>query len=411
MAFRHFFWAAAALVVLAAGYGAYAPDVVEKTAPAAGPLAQRLHALLPASFKREGSQPATAQAAPAASAQSRGPQPILVSVAPVKRADFPIVVEGLGQVQAYNTVTVRARVDGQIMKVAYTEGQDVKAGDLLVEIDPRPFQAALDQAKAKKTQDEANLANAKLDLGRYSTLAKQSYATQQQLDTQSALVDQLIAQIAADTAAVAAAQVQLDYTTIRAPISGRAGLRLVDEGNLVAASQQTSLVSIAQIEPIAVIFTVPEEDVGQINAVLAKGEPKVVVKDTSGKELATGKLTLTDNQIDASTGTIRLKAEFPNADHALWPGLAVSADLTIGDDKDVLTVPAIAIQHGQKGLFAYVVDDQNRAALRNVTVSRQNIDTMVVAKGLKDSDRVITTGLFLLQPGSPVTLDAAGSGS
>ncbi len=410
MAFRHYFWTAAALAAAAAGYGAYAPDAVEKIAPAAGPLAYRLHAFLPASLNRDAARSAAASGNPGAGAP-RGPQPILVSVAPVKRADFPIVIEGLGQVQAYNTVTVRARVDGQIMKVGYTEGQDVKAGDLLIEIDPRPFQAALDQAKAKKEQDEANLANAKLDLTRYSTLAKQSYATQQQLDTQSALVNQLIAQIAADAAAVDAAAVQLDYTTIRAPISGRTGLRLVDEGNLVAANQLTALVSIAQIEPIAVIFTAPEADVGQINAVLAKGEPKVAVKNSEGKLLATGKLTLTDNQIDAATGTIRLKAEFANEDHALWPGLAVTADVTVGVDKDALTVPAVAIQHGQKGLFAYVVDDQNRAALRNVTVSRQNIDTMVVTEGLKEGDRVITTGLFLLQPGTPVAVDVAGSGS
>ena len=189
------------------------------------------------------------------------PAAALVSVAAAKRADYPVFLDGLGQVQAENTVTVRTRVDGQIAKIAFNEGQMVKAGDLLAQIDPRPFQAALDQAKAKQTQDQATLANAKLDLQRYATLAKQSFATQQQLDTQNALVNQLIAQIAADAAAIDAAQVQLDYTTIRAPISGRVGFRLVDEGNIVNAAQQTGIVAIAQFQPIAVIFTAPEDDV------------------------------------------------------------------------------------------------------------------------------------------------------
>ena len=237
MAFRQAFWAAAAVVAAGAAYSAYAPETAEKWAPALGVYARRAHDMLPSSAPRPADPPPPAQA--------QGPAPILVSVAPVRRADFPVVLESLGQVQAYNTVTVRARVDGQIVKIAFKEGQNVNEGDLLAEIDPRPFQAALDQAKAKKTQDAANLVNARLDLQRYSTLAKQSYATQQQLDTQDALVNQLIAQIAADVAAIDAAQVQLDYTEIRAPINGRAGFRLVDEGNMVAASQQTGIVVIA----------------------------------------------------------------------------------------------------------------------------------------------------------------------
>src|SRR5208282_4207643 len=209
--------------------------------PSAEPAARRAHEALFA---------AKPEPAPAASPAANASKPAVVSVAAATRADYPVFIDGLGQVQAENTVTVRTRVDGQIVKIAFAEGQMVKAGDLLAQIDPRPFRAALDQAKAKQAQDQATLANARLDLQRYSTLAKQSYATQQQLDTQDALVNQLIAQIAADVAAVDAAQVQLDYTKIRAPISGRAGFRLIDEGNMVAASQQTGVVVIAQIQPI-----------------------------------------------------------------------------------------------------------------------------------------------------------------
>ncbi len=246
MALRGAFWAAAIVVVAAVGYGAYAPETVDRLAPSAGPSAHRLHDLAFGAPKTD------AQPSPSAAAQpARGPQAIQVSVATVKRVDFPVTIAGLGQIQAYNNVTIRARVDGQIMKIGFREGDDVKAGDLIAEIDPRPFQAALDQATAKKGQDEANVANAKLDQQRYSTLAKQNFASQQQLDTQNALVAQLTAQIAADEAAVDAAKVQLEYTTIRSPISGRVGLRMIDEGNLVSGPQQTAIVTIAQLQPIA----------------------------------------------------------------------------------------------------------------------------------------------------------------
>ena len=402
MGFRHAFWAAVVVVAAGAAYGVYAPETTEKWAPALGPYAHRAHEMLPNSATKPLDPPAPA---------AQGPAPILVSVAPVKRADYPVVLESLGQVQAFNTVTVRARVDGQIVKIAFNEGQNVNEGDLLAEIDPRPFQAALDQAKAKKNQDQANLVNARLDLQRYSTLAKQSYATQQQLDTQDALVNQLIAQIAADAAAIDAAQVQIDYTKIHAPISGRAGFRLVDEGNMVMASQQTGIVVIAQVQPIAVIFTAPEDDVGRINSLLGSGEPKVSVKNTDGLTLATGKLTITDNQVDTTTGTLRLKAEFENKDNALWPGLAVTTGLTVGVDKDALMVPTASVQHGQKGLYVYVVDDQNRAAMRPITVSHEDTVNSVVTKGVKEGDRVITVGQFLLQPGTPVAIDAAATGS
>ena len=322
MKFGGFVWIAILACGAAAAYGVYAPETADRWVPAAGGLAHGLHDKIwtpPA-------QTASAQGQ-SQQAQATGPAPIVVTVTPVKRADFPVVLQSIGQVQAYNTVLVRARVDGQIMKIGFNEGQMVKQGDLLAQIDARPFQAALEQAVAKKSQDEANLANAKLDLTRFATLAKQDFATKQQLDTQNAMVLQLTASIAADTAAIDAARTQLDYTTIRAPISGRAGFRLIDEGNLVNAGQQTGIVSIAQLQPISVIFAEPQEHVSRINEELASGSPKVTVMDAEGHKLATGRLSISDNQVDLATGTIRLKAEFDNKDNALWPGLAVTTGL------------------------------------------------------------------------------------
>lgn len=391
------------LVLIAAAVvavGVVAPDLADRWLPAAAPLAHKGHDL---AFGPP--QMAAAKPAPAAPAAQ------IVGVTPVKRVDFPIVLEGLGQVQAFNTVTVKARVDGQITRIAFREGQDVKAGDLLAEIDPRPFRATLDQAKAKKTQDEANLANARLDLERYTTLAKQSFASQQQLDTQSSLVNQLTAAVAADAATIDAAQVQLDYTTIRAPLTGRIGFRLVDEGNLVSASQQTAIVTIAQLQPIAVVFTAPEDDVGRINKALGAGAPPVFVASSDGPTLASGKLSVTDNQVDLTTGTIRLKAEFANTDNALWPGLAVTTALTVGVLKDALTVPAASVQHGQNGLYVFIVDSDSKAALRPVKVSQQNVTTAVISDGLKEGDRVVTAGQFQLQNGLPVKIDASANGS
>jgi len=345
-------------------------------------------------------------------APKEGPRPS-VSVARAGRADYPLYLFGLGQVQAYNTVTVRTRVDGQVVKIGFAEGQMVKAGDLIAQIDPRPYQAALDQSKAKQAQDEANLANARLDLQRYATLAKQSFATQQQLDTQNALVSQLIAQIAADAAAIDAAAVQLDYTTIRAPISGRTGFRLVDEGNIVAASQQTGIVTIAQLQPIAVIFTAPQDDVVRINAALAGGAPPVQALNSGDNvALADGHLIVTDNQVDAAAGSIRLKAEFENKDSVLWPGLAVSTRLQIGVLKNVVVVPEAALQRGPDGFFVFVVDDHDRAELRPVKVRQQDQDRVVIDKGVSDGERVITAGQYVVQNGASVVVGApSGSGS
>ncbi len=395
---------AGVLLVLAAlaavGYGVVAPESVTRLSPALGALAERGHAALWGA-----TPPTAADASKTKPSAPSGVAPIVVSVTLAKRADFPIVLESLGQVQPYNTVLVRARVDGEIIKIAFNEGQTVRAGDLLAQIDARPFQAALDQATAKKAQDEATLANARLDLTRYATLAKQNFATQQQLDTQNALVNQLTATLAADAAAIDAARVQLNYTAIRAPISGRAGFRLIDEGNLVNAGQQTGIVSIAQLQPITVVFSEPQEYVDRINQELRDGAPDVTVLTADGKPIATGKLTISDNQVDPATGTIRLKAEFENKDNALWPGLAVTTRLQLGVMKDVVVVPADAVQRGAKGFFVYVVGDDNRAAAQPVKVARQNAAVAVIADGLKEGDRVVTTGEFLLQPGAQVAVD------
>src|SRR5208283_1160263 len=362
-----------AMVALGA-YGVYAPETVDRVSSRFGPIAHRYHDQLWGGGKQAGAS-SQGQKPPNGGPAPSGVAPIVVTVTTAKRADFPVVLESLGQVQAFNTVLVRARVDGEIVKIAFKEGQMVKQGDLLAEIDPRPFQAALDQAVAKKAQDEATLANAKLDLSRYATLAKQNFATQQQLDTQNALVTQLTATIAADAAASDAARVQLGYTTIRAPIAGRVGFRLIDEGNLVNAGQQTGIVSIAQLQPIAVIFTEPQQYVDRINQELATSAPAVTVLKPEGDTIATGKLTISDNQVDLATGTIRLKAEFENADNALWPGLAVTTRLTLGVMKDVVVIPADTVQHGSNGLYVYVVGDDNRAVVRPVKVARQDATT------------------------------------
>jgi membrane fusion protein, multidrug efflux system len=400
-----FVWTAILACGAAVAYGVYAPEMADRWLPAAGGLTHGLH-------DRIWTPPAQTASAQGQGQQSQGtgPAPIVVTVTPVKRADFPVLLQSIGKVQAYNTVLVRARVDGQIMKIAFNEGQMVKQGDLLAQIDPRPFQAALDQSVAKKAQDEANLANAKLDLTRFATLAKQDFATKQQLDTQNALVLQLTASIAADAAAIDAARTQLDYTTIKAPISGRAGFRLIDEGNLVNAGQQTGIVSIAQLQPISMIFAEPQEHVIRINQELASGSPKVTVTDAEGHQLATGRLSISDNQVDLATGTIRLKAEFDNKDNALWPGLAVTTGLQLGMEKGVLIVPTEVVQHGQNGLYVYIVDDQNRAQMRQVKVAHQDTTTAVISEGLKEGDRVVTSGEFLLQPGSIVSIDT-GSGT
>jgi membrane fusion protein, multidrug efflux system len=346
-----------------------------------------------------------------ANAQKAAQRPAIpVSIAQVEKADFPVYLTGLGTVQGFNTVQVRTRVDGQIDKIAFKEGQLVQAGDLLAEIDPRPFQATLDQAKAKKAQDEANLANANLDLQRFTKLGE--FATRQQTDTQRSTVAQLTAQIAADDAAIANAQTQLDYTQVKSPITGIVGLRQVDIGNIVNAATQTGIVTVAQIEPIAVIFTAPEDQLRDISEAQKVSPLKVIAITTDGKKpLAQGTLAVINNQVDTTSGTIRLKAVFDNKDHALWPGQSVSTRLLVKTLKDATVVPDDAIQHSTNGLYAYAVGQDNKAELRKVKVSQSIDGRSVVDEGLAPGERVITGGQFKVQPGSLVTTAVASSGA
>ena len=352
-------------------------------------------------------QAAIQKAEDAKKAAARQPA-IPVSIAPVEKTDFPVYLTGLGTVQAFNMVVVRTRVDGQIDKIAFQEGQMVNQGDLLAEIDPRPFQAALDQAKAKKVQDEANLANANLDLQRYTKLGE--FATRQQTDTQRSTVAQLTAQIAADDAAIANAQTQFDYTQVKSPITGVVGLRQVDVGNIVNAATQTGIVTVTQIEPITVIFTAPEEQLPYISEAQKVAPLKVIAITTDGKKpLAEGKLAVINNQVDTTSGTIRLKGVFDNKEHTLWPGQSVSTRLLVRTLKDATVVPDDAVQHGSDGLYAYAVGDDNKAELRKVTVSYSIDGRSVVDEGLKPGERVITGGQFKVQPGSAVSSTVASS--
>src|SRR6267143_332889 len=334
--------------------------------------------------------------------------PVPVTIAPVEKADFPVYLTGLGTVQGFNTVVVRTRVDGQIDKIALKEGQLVNQGDLLAEIDPRPYQAALDQAKAKKAQDEANRANANLDLQRFTKLGE--FATRQQTDTQRSTVAQLTAQLAADDAAISNAQTQVDYTTVKAPISGVAGLRQVDVGNIVNASTQTGIVTIAQIEPIAVIFTAPEDQLPYINEAQSTQPLKVIALTTDGKKtLSDGTLSVVNNQVDTTSGTIRLKAVFDNKNHALWPGQSISTRLLMKTLKDATVVPDDAVQHGNDGLYAYAVNQDNKAELRKINVSKSSDGRSVVDQGLTPGERVIVSGQYKVQPGSAVATAVADS--
>jgi multidrug efflux system membrane fusion protein len=346
----------------------------------------------------------------AANSAKNAPRAVRVTVAPVEKADFPVYLTGLGTVQAFNTVVVRSRVDGQIDKIGFKEGQLVNQGDLIAEIDPRPYQATLDQAKAKKEQDEANLANTNLDLQRYIKLGE--FATRQQLDTQRSTVSQLTAQIAADAAAISNAATQLDYTTIKAPISGVVGLRQVDIGNIVNAATQSGIVTITQIEPITVIFTAPEEQLPYINEAQAVAPLTTIAITTDGKKpLAEGTLAVVNNQVDTTSGTIRLKAVFENRDHALWPGQSVSTRLLVQTIKGAIVIPDDAIQHGTEGLYAFVVNQESKAELHKIKVSQSIDGRSVVEQGLSPGQQVITSGHFKVQPGSLVSTAVASSDS
>ena len=346
----------------------------------------------------------------AATVPSAHDTPVPVVADAVRSQDVPIYATGIGTVQAFNTVTIRTRVDGQVDKVAFTEGQDVKVGDLLARIDPRPFQAQLEQAQAQKASHEAQLVDAKIDLKRFSNLARSGAATGQSVDTQKALVAQLEANIQADQAAIDNATVQLGYTTITAPIAGRTGLRLVDQGNIVHATDLTGLVVLTQIEPISLIFTLPEDALPDVAHAMARGPLRVLAFSRDDKtELGDGTLALIDNQIDQTTGTIRLKATFPNKDHALWPGQFVNARLYLSVRHDGITVPAAVVQRGPQGTFAYVIKPDSTVEMRPISVAQLRDGLALIDTGLRAGEQVVVDGQYKLRPGARV--DAGGAKS
>jgi len=349
--------------------------------------------------------PAAAEGSPAP------PPPVPVVSGIVKAEDVPILKTGIGTVSAFNTVTVKVRVDGQLDKVAFTEGQEVKAGDLLAQIDPRPYRAALDQATAAKAKDEALLANAKRDLTRDEGLIGKQFVSQQVLDTQRTLVDQDTALVASDQATIDAAKVNLAYTTITSPLDGVTGIRLVDQGNIVHATDTTGLVVITQTHPISVIFTLPENLLDAINQARAGGTPLKVyaysADDTA--RLGEGTLALIDNQIDQSTGTLKLKATFPNSNNALWPGEFVTTRLQLATRKGGLTIPAQTIQRGPNGTFVWVIKPDDSVEMRAVTVGQINGDTALIDKGLAAGDTVVVDGQYKVKVGVKVTATPQGA--
>jgi len=333
-----------------------------------------------------------------------------VTVAQAQTADFPVYLNGLGTVEPYDTVTVQSRVDGAVINIAFKQGQMVKEGDVLVQIDPRPYQAALDQALAKKTQDEANLKNAEINLHRYSSLAKEDFASRQQLDTQQAAVDQLAAQIKGDQAMIDSAQTQVTYATIRAPLAGKTGFRLVDPGNIVHAADTTGIVTIVKLQPISVVFTAPEEDVPQINKALAAETVPVDALSSDGlKTLSQGRLALVNNEVDKASGTISMKATFENTDNALWPGLSVATRLLVDTLKQVTVVPSDAVQHGPDGLYVFIAGNDNKVAMQTIKAGQEGNGQSVILQGVSAGQKVVIAGQYRLQQGTPIQPTEASS--
>jgi multidrug efflux system membrane fusion protein len=346
----------------------------------------------------------------AARAQAPDGQVVPVTVTKAVRQDVPVFARGIGTVQAYNSVLIRARVDGTLEKIAFREGQDVKAGDLLAVIDPRPYAASLAQAQSKRAADEALLENAKLDLARYASLARTNVASRQQLDTQQATVAQDVATLQGDEAALAVAQLNLSFCNIQSPIDGVVGLRMVDAGNLIHATDATGIVTVTQIKPISLVFTLPGSELIRVQQAMQAGTPRVLAY-TSGSDtqLAAGTLLTPNNTIDTSTGTIQLKAVFPNEDKKLWPGLFVDARIQLATDHDAVTVPPQAIQHGPDGLYVYVVKPDQTAAEQAVKISYEDETAAVVTDGLTGGEDVVTAGQVRLQPGVKVQAKPAAT--
>jgi multidrug efflux system membrane fusion protein len=337
-------------------------------------------------------------------ARGGGPSiPVMTDKA--RRADVPIFLTGLGTVQAFNSVLIKSRVDGQIVKIGFDEGKDVHAGDLLIQIDPAPFEAVLAQAEANKLKDQAQLDNVRLDLARYTNLAKTFAVTTQQLDTTRALVAQTEAGIKADQALIDTAQVQLNYSTIRSPIDGRVGTRLVDAGNIVRTTDATGIVSINQIHPIFVSFALPSDSLPQLRAA-KDGEVMVTALDRDGRVLATGVLAVIDNQINPASGTINYKAKFDNADDALWPGQFVNLRIQLATRRNVIAVPVTAVQQGPDGPYAFVVGDDGVAQKRPLKVGVLNKTTAIIDEGLQPGEQVVTDGQYRIQAGSKLDVTA-----
>ena len=348
---------------------------------------------------------------------SQGPDPahaartsraaVPVSVANAARQDMPVYLTGLGTVQALFTVAIHAQVDGKLQEVFFKEGQRVQRGDVLAKIDPRLYQAALDQAKARKAQDQATLIAAMKDLARFQTLASKNYETQQNLDLQQAKVDQAKASIAADDAAIEAAQTNLDYTNVVATNDGRMGVRMVDPGNIVHASDQAAIGILTQTEPITVTFTLPAQTLEDVRDAMARGPVEVAAYDRNNvRQLGTGTLSTIDNLIDPTTATYRLKATFKNDGEKLWPGQFVNARLLVDTRKDVVVIPSVAVQRGPRGLFAWVVKTDNTAEARPIETGVTTGDRTIVTSGVKDGERVVIDGQYKLQANAPVTITA-----
>ena len=327
---------------------------------------------------------------------------IPVMAGEVRRADVPIFLSGLGTVQAFNSVLIKSRVDGQIVKINFSEGKDVHAGDVLVEIDPAPFEATLAQAQANKLKDQAQFDNARLDLDRFIRLAKTAAASTQQVDTSRALVAQLEASIKADQALIDTAQVQLNYTRIRSPIDGRAGTKLIDAGNIVRVTDATGIVTINQIYPVFVSFALPADSLPQLRAGLKDGEIPVTALDGNGKDLDTGAIAVIDNQINPATGTINYKAQFDNVDDVLWPGQFVNVRIQLAIRRNVIAVPLTAVQYGPDGPYAFVVGADHVVQKRTIKVGVLNKTTAIIDDGLQPGEQVVTDGQYRIQAGSKV---------
>ncbi len=336
------------------------------------------------------------------------PVPVLATA--TRLADVPVYLDGVGTAKALNTVTVRSQVDGKIVEIYFKEGEDVPKGYVLAKIDPVTYQAAYDQTVAKKAQDEAQLANARLDLDRYTRLAATNAVNKQQLDTQRALVSQLEAQIKLDQATVDNARAILSYTDIVAPIAGRTGIRLVDAGNLVRGAEATGIVILTQLRPISVFFSLPQQNLPELTKGMAEGELPLDALSADGKgALDKGKVTVIDNQVDQTTGTVKLRAEFPNKDLQLWPGQFVNVRVLIDTLRQAVVVPTAAIQRGPNGAFVYVLKQDHTVTVRPVTLTQQDDARAVVATGLQAGEQVVTTGFARLTEGTQVAVSDAES--